>query len=103
MREKEVYESALAFIRAYETRKKENTAPLGTSTRNWHKRNPWFGKNNWRTAYALGVHVRLEKLYGKDFVGTPKYWREVDKNMQKRFPRMRPNKNTPNKNKPKKK
>jgi hypothetical protein len=74
-----------------QTKKKKPVAiPVpDKSTLNWQKRNPWWGKNDMRTGYALGVHGLLEKLHGAAFVGTPKYWREVDKEMQRRFPRMR--------------
>ena len=30
------------------------------------------------TASALGLHQKLEKRYGKDFVNTDKYWNTID-------------------------
>ena len=38
------------------------------------------------TASALGLHQKLEKQYGKDFVNTDKYWNTIDSTMRKRFP-----------------
>jgi hypothetical protein len=38
------------------------------------------------TATALGLHQKLEKQYGGQYIGTDEYWNTVNKTMQKRFP-----------------
>lgn len=62
------------------------------NTISWQKKNPWFGKNSARTAYALSLHFLLVKEHGAEFTKTKQYWRMVDAQMQKRFPAMRPKK-----------
>jgi hypothetical protein len=62
---------------------------LDKGTKRWQARNPWFGRNFKRTAFALRVHFVLEKEYGKAFVGTKEYWKVVNAAMRKRFPAMK--------------
>jgi hypothetical protein len=38
------------------------------------------------TATALGLHQKLEKQYGGQYIGTDEYWNTVNKTMQRRFP-----------------
>jgi hypothetical protein len=38
------------------------------------------------TATALGLHQKLEKQYGAQYIGTDEYWNTVNKTMQRRFP-----------------
>ena len=52
----------------------------------WQERNTWFGTDEEMTSLALGLHQKLEKQYGAQYVGTDDYWRRVDETMQKRFP-----------------
>jgi hypothetical protein len=52
----------------------------------WQERNTWFGKDEEMTSLALGLHQKLEKQYGKGFVGTDEYWDRVDTTIRKRFP-----------------
>ena len=37
------------------------------------------------TAAALGLHQKLEKQHGANYIGTDEYWSTVDKTMKKRF------------------
>jgi hypothetical protein len=52
----------------------------------WQERNTWFGVDEEMTSLALGLHQKLEKQYGKGFVGTDEYWDRVDTTIRKRFP-----------------
>jgi hypothetical protein len=38
------------------------------------------------TALALGLHQKLIKQHGEDFVHTDDYWRSIDTTMARRFP-----------------
>jgi hypothetical protein len=52
----------------------------------WQERNRWFGTDEEMTSLALGLHQKLEKQYGKGYVGTDEYWQNVDTTMRRRFP-----------------
>jgi hypothetical protein len=52
----------------------------------WQERNQWFGTDEEMTSLALGLHQKLEKQYGKQYIGTDEYWQTVDKTMRRRFP-----------------
>ena len=52
----------------------------------WQERNGWFGTDEEMTSLALGLHQKLEKQYGKGFIGTDDYWQKVDDTMRRRFP-----------------
>jgi hypothetical protein len=52
----------------------------------WQERNQWYGLDEEMTASALGLHQKLEKQYGNQFVGTDEYWGAIDKTMRRRFP-----------------
>ena len=52
----------------------------------WQERNTWFGTEPDMTALALGLHEKLQRQYGKQFVGTDEYWQTVDTTMKRRFP-----------------
>jgi hypothetical protein len=59
---------------------------LDQKTDSWRKQNTWFGQDEEMTATALGLHQKLEKQYGAQYIGTDEYWSLVDKTMRKRFP-----------------
>lgn len=52
----------------------------------WQERNTWFGTDNEMTALALGLHQKLEREQGAQFIGTDEYWQTVDTTMRRRFP-----------------
>ena len=62
------------------------TPRLDQKTEDWRKQNTWFGQDEEMTATALGLHQKLEKQYGAQYIGTDEYWSTVDKTMKKRFP-----------------
>jgi hypothetical protein len=52
----------------------------------WMQKNTWFGPEPEMTASALGLHQKLAKEFGADFVGTDEYYKRVDATMRRRFP-----------------
>ena len=52
----------------------------------WQERNMWWGTDPEMTASALGLHQKLEKERGSQYVGTDEYWQAIDKTMSRRFP-----------------
>lgn len=52
----------------------------------WQERNAWWGSDPEMTASALGLHQKLERERGPQFVGTDEYWAVIDKTMGRRFP-----------------
>ena len=52
----------------------------------WQDKNQWFGTDEEMTSLALGLHQKLEKQYGRQYVGTDEYWSNIDKTMRRRFP-----------------
>jgi len=59
---------------------------LDHKTVTWQERNTWYGTDPEMTASALGLHQKLEKQYGGEYVGTDEYWNVVDNTMRRRFP-----------------
>lgn len=55
-------------------------------TSKWLDRNAWYGPDEEMTALALGTHARLEKQFGKGYIGTEEYFTRIDETMRKRFP-----------------
>jgi hypothetical protein len=70
----------------YEQKAAPEPPRLDPKTDAWQKRNTWWGTDEEMTATALGLHQKLEKQNGKNFVGTDEYWRAVDTTMRRRFP-----------------
>ena len=52
----------------------------------WQERNMWWGTDPEMTASALGLHQKLERERGPQFVGTDEYWSAIDTTMRRRFP-----------------
>jgi len=52
----------------------------------WQERNSWWGTDEEMTAAALGLHQKLERQNGKQFVGSDDYWKTIDSSMRRRFP-----------------
>ena len=52
----------------------------------WQERNTWYGTDPEMTAAALGLHQKLERERGPQFVGTDEYWQTIDKTISRRFP-----------------
>ena len=52
----------------------------------WMQNNTWFGDDEEMTATALGLHQKLARDYGTQYIGTDEYYNKVDATMRKRFP-----------------
>jgi murein DD-endopeptidase MepM/ murein hydrolase activator NlpD len=59
---------------------------LDSKTTAWQERNTWWGVDPEMTASALGLHQKLERERGSQFVGSDEYWQTIDKTMSRRFP-----------------
>lgn len=57
-----------------------------SKTMAWQERNTWWGTDPEMTASALGLHQKLERERGSQFVGTDEYWSAIDTTMRRRFP-----------------
>ena len=57
-----------------------------SKTMAWQERNPWWGSDPEMTASALGLHQKLERERGPQFVGSDEYWSAIDTTMRRRFP-----------------
>lgn len=54
----------------------------------WVGRNSWFVDPNKKSMkrFAEGVHEDLAEKYGRSFVGSDEYYKQIDKEVQRRFP-----------------
>jgi hypothetical protein len=52
----------------------------------WQERNTWWGTDPEMTASALGLHQKLERERGPQYIGSDEYWGVIDKTMRRRFP-----------------
>jgi hypothetical protein len=57
-----------------------------SKTMAWQERNTWWGTDPEMTASALGLHQKLERERGVQFVGSDEYWTAIDNTMRRRFP-----------------
>ena len=55
-------------------------------TSKWLDKNTWYGPDEEMTALALASHAKLERHFGKQFVGSEDYFKHIDETMRKRFP-----------------
>jgi hypothetical protein len=59
---------------------------VDSKTTAWQERNAWWGTDPEMTALALGLHQKLERARGPQFVGSDEYWQTIDTTMSRRFP-----------------
>ena len=59
---------------------------IDPKTRAWQERNSWWGTDEEMTASALGLHQKLERERGPQYVGSDEYWSVIDTTMRRRFP-----------------
>lgn len=76
----------------------QNTAQMDPKTAEWIANNPWYVDPKKRTMsrFAQGVHEDLESSYGKAFVGTDEYYKQIDKEVRRKFPEEFDVEETPN-------
>ena len=63
-----------------------NQPSVTQKDQSWMQKNTWFGTDPEMTASALGLHQKLAKENGADFVGSDEYYKRVDATMRRRFP-----------------
>jgi hypothetical protein len=59
---------------------------LDPRTAEWLENNPWYGEDDEMSAAALGLHKKLERENGKEFIGSTQYFKKIDDTMRRRFP-----------------
>jgi len=65
---------------------KQQEAQIDSVTAKWLEKNTWYGSDDEMSALALGVHSKLEKQFGKGYIGSEEYFKRIDDTMRKRFP-----------------
>jgi hypothetical protein len=69
-----------------QTTQTQESPKIDPLTSKWLERNTWYGPDEEMTALALGTHAKLEKEFGKGYIGTEEYFKRIDNTMRKRFP-----------------
>jgi len=59
---------------------------LSERDKKWLDKNTWFGPDDEMTSTALGLHRKLLKQNGSDFIGSREYYETVDATMRRRYP-----------------
>jgi hypothetical protein len=65
---------------------RSTAAPVTDRDNRWMSKNTWFGTDPEMTASALGLHQKLAKEQGAEFIGSDDYYKKVDATMRRRFP-----------------
>jgi len=61
--------------------------PVDPKFADWSRRNSnWFQKDEEMTDAAMGLHKKLYREYGPEYIGTDDYYERIDKTIRKRFP-----------------
>ena len=69
-----------------QTTQAQESPKIDPLTSKWLEKNTWYGPDEEMTALALGTHAKLEKEFGKGYIGTEEYFKRIDNTMRKRFP-----------------
>ena len=64
----------------------EQQPQVDPRTSQWLDENPWYGDDDEMSASALGLHKKLEKQFGKQYIGSEEYFKTIDATMKRRFP-----------------
>lgn len=83
----------------------DKPAPVDPKFADWQRRNSnWFQKDEEMTDAAMGLHKKLYREYGPEYIGTDDYYERIDKTIRKRFPEafndIEPEPQKPQKSKP---
>lgn len=72
--------------------------PVDPKFADWQRRNSnWFNKDEEMTDAAMGLHKKLYRQYGAEYLGTDDYYKRIDETMRKRFPEAFPDEPEPQK------
>jgi hypothetical protein len=69
-----------------QTTQTQESPKIDPLTSKWLEKNTWYGPDEEMTALALGTHAKLEKQFGKGYIGSEEYFKRIDETMRKRFP-----------------
>jgi hypothetical protein len=69
-----------------QTTQTQESPKIDPLTSKWLEKNTWYGPDEEMTALALGTHAKLEKQFGKGYIGSEEYFKRIDDTMRKRFP-----------------
>ena len=69
-----------------QTTQTQDSPKIDPLTSKWLEKNTWYGPDEEMTALALGTHAKLEKQFGKGYIGSEEYFKRIDDTMRKRFP-----------------
>ena len=72
-------------IPSYDVQEQQQ-AQVDPRTSKWLDENPWYGDDDEMSASALGLHKKLEKQFGKQYIGSEEYFKTIDDTMKRRFP-----------------
>ncbi len=63
------------------------TQPVDPKFADWRRQNSnWFQKDEEMTDAAIGLHKKLYREYGAEYIGTDDYYERINKTIRKRFP-----------------
>ncbi len=77
---------------------RQEQKPVDPKYAEWSRRNSnWWEKDEEMTEAAKGLHMKLYREYGAEYLGTDEYYERIDKTMRKRFPEAFPDESEPQK------
>lgn len=77
---------------------RQEQKPVDPKYADWRRRNSnWWEKDEEMTEAAKGLHMKLYREYGAEYLGTDEYYERIDKTMRKRFPEAFPDEPEPQK------
>ena len=66
---------------------RQEQKPADPKFADWQRRNSnWFNKDEEMTDAAMGLHKKLYREYGAEYLGTDDYYKRIDETMRRRFP-----------------
>jgi hypothetical protein len=66
---------------------RQEQKPADPKFADWQRRNSnWFNKDEEMTDAAMGLHKKLFREYGPEYIGTDDYYKRIDETMRRRFP-----------------
>lgn len=72
--------------------------PADPKFADWQRRNSnWFQRDEEMTDAAMGLHKKLYRQYGPEYIGTDDYYKRIDETIRKRFPEAFPDESEPQK------
>lgn len=70
-----------------QTQRQEQKPATDPKFADWQRRNSnWFQKDEEMTDAAMGLHKKLYRQYGPEYIGTDDYYKRIDDTIRKRFP-----------------